>query len=526
MSPVALLQNGEQEFLSINCLVMMRTHHVLLPLLKFSIVYLMYTLRPLLSWQYFYHASILFQLHLKTIHGIYGATGMLEVPAEHLNSMDRKRRRLEQSLYWSCFKSECEFRVELPLPQSEIGNFQHPNLFPSPPSPATPVIMAEHPNTMSPQSGVLSSHNDSDSRRTLSAGAGAGLPSYPQLMRDEGEGEEEILLKLHSKQLCREEESWYYYLTEIALRRIGNRIINTFFRQDRTTWLNVRPLLRIAQEFDVQVSSWSAHLPPAMKHYEATSTIKAPMLNARVEDAGNSVSRELSWATENRILEMRSWLYQPFMYYLIHCLSVPHSSSPTLPRIPPATTASANSIYGLADLSGSDHRANIGSLLNPTTVELSPSIASHTTGDPSDSLAMAAAALGLDNEESAILRHMITSGIECNLKILDVRSLRHRHHGLWYDLRSLMCASLILLGVVKSGHANLIPGGLGVLWGGSTLPDGLVTNRLLPLGGKIGRVLSEIGFWSDECPEMLRHRDVLLEVIRQVQGQLQTRAVE
>jgi len=139
---------------------------------------------------------------------------------------------------------------------------------------------------------------------------------------------------------------------------------------------------------------------------------------------------------------------------------------------------------------------------------------------------MAAAALGLDNDESAILRHMITSGIECNLKVLDVRSLRHRHHGLWYDLRSLMCASLILLGVVKSGHANLIPGGLGVLWGGSTLPDGLDTNRLLPVGGKIGRVLSEIGFWSDECPEMLRHRDVLLEVIRQVQGQLQTRAVE
>ncbi|KAL6240258.1 hypothetical protein RBB50_012824 [Rhinocladiella similis] len=430
-------------------------------------VYLMYTLRPLLSWQYFYHASILFQLHLKTIHGIHGAAGMLEIPAEHLNSMDRKRRRLEQSLYWSCFKSECEFRVELPLPQSEIGSFRHPNLFPSPPSPATPV-MVEH--NMSPQSAVLSSYSGSDSRRTLST----GLPTDPRL-------EEELFLKQQSKRLCREEESWYYYLTEIALRRIGNRIINTFFRQDRTSWLNVRPLLRIAQEFDVQISSWSAHMPPAMKHYEATSTIKAPMLNAQVEDCGNSVSRELSWATENRILEMRSWLYQPFLYYLIHYHSI---------SSPPVTSGN---IYDLA-LSDSDNRANIDTLLNPTTENISPVVASSTI--PIESLATAAA---LDNDETTILRHMITSGIECNLKVLDVRSLQHRHHGLWYDLRSLMCASLILLGVVKSGHAEMIPGGPNALWG--TFADAGDTSVPLAMRGKIGHVLSQFEFWSNECPE-------------------------
>jgi hypothetical protein len=32
----------------------------------------------------------------------------------------------------------------------------------------------------------------------------------------------------HIKRLYNEEGSWYYYLTEAALRRIGNRIINAF----------------------------------------------------------------------------------------------------------------------------------------------------------------------------------------------------------------------------------------------------------------------------------------------------------
>ncbi|KIX07362.1 uncharacterized protein Z518_02015 [Rhinocladiella mackenziei CBS 650.93] len=437
-------------------------------------VYLMYTLRPLLSWQYFYHASILFQLHLKTTHGIHGISGRLEIPAAHLNTMDRNRRRLEQSLYWSCFKSECEFRVELPLPQSEIGNIQHPNLFPSPPSPATPVLVDHH---FSPQMVGYSNPRGAESMRTPAS----NVASNPQT-------EEEIFLKQHSKQLCREEESWYYYLTEIALRRIGNRIINTFFRQERTSWLNIRPLLRIAQEFDVQVSSWSANLPPAMKHYEATSTIKAPMLNTQRGDPENFVSRELSWATENRILEMRSWLYQPFLYYFIH------SSSITSRR------TSAN-IYST---NGSHSRGNIDSLLNPVTDHVSTMIMSDS----------------LDDEENATLHHMITSGIECNLKILDVRSLQHRHHGLWYDLRSLMCASLILLGIAKSGHANWIPGGLDILWG-SSHPQNSNPNSMLPVGGKIGNVLSQFKFWSSECPDLLRHRDILLEVTRQLRQQLQ-----
>lgn len=96
----------------------------------------MYTLRPVLSWQYFFHASTLLQLHLKATYSI--GESRIESPRASpggLSAAERKTKRLEQSLYWSCFKSECEFRVELPFPQSELSLGEYPNLFPSPPSP-------------------------------------------------------------------------------------------------------------------------------------------------------------------------------------------------------------------------------------------------------------------------------------------------------------------------------------------------------------------------------------------------------
>lgn len=77
----------------------------------------MYTLRPLLSWQYFTQASNLYQLYMKRTHGLAAdivQLGQLPIQDEMLDS---KQRRLEESMYWSCFKSESEFRVELPLPQ-------------------------------------------------------------------------------------------------------------------------------------------------------------------------------------------------------------------------------------------------------------------------------------------------------------------------------------------------------------------------------------------------------------------------
>lgn len=406
----------------------------------------MYTLRPLLSWSHFHQASIFYQLHFKSSQKTLDENEpeVVQVPLHHLRDASRKQRRLEQSLYWSCFKSESEFRVELPLPQSEIAQYDYPNLFPSPPSPASPNVIGD-------------THSPTSLHHFVQANFDDGLTGLIRFDTASTIAEEDAELRQHAKKLCNEEESWYYYLTEVALRRIGNRIINTFFRQDYRSWLDIKPLISIALEFDAQVSSWSAHLPPAMQHYESASSIRAPNLNPQLHDRNSFVSRELSWATDNRILEMRSWLYQPFLYYIIH-------SGASTSGVPPQIT----------------HQRQ------PSQTSFLP-------------------------EDTRALHSMITAGIDCNLKIMDVRSLRHRHHGLWYDLRSTMCASLLLLAIVKSGHADLIPGGTEALFGSSSSVQARHGSdpASSQLGGKLKNVLDSFQFWGQECADMERHREVL-----------------
>ncbi|CAI7586107.1 unnamed protein product [Penicillium pancosmium] len=408
-------------------------------------VYLMYTLRPIMAWQYFSQASTLLLVHLKTIHGLGKiSTEYLGLSSVCTSEDRRQLERIEQSLYWSCFKSECEFRVELPFPQSELSLGEYLTLFPSPPSP--------DPYDCGP--------------------------------------------KKHARYKCKEEESWYYYLTEIALRRIGNRIINSFFCEDRSFWLNIRPFLRIAQEFEVQVSSWSAHLPPAMQHLETTSVIRAPHLDSQDAIKGSPVSRELSWAVDNRLLEMQTWLYQPFIYYLIH---VGVSPVPSSVERHPYHRSSTTDHYV--------HNAHLSTESPSSDSNRFDSNMRHGAGESSS----------MDNEDLGLLRSMITSGIECNLKTIDVRSVGHRHHGLWFDLRSIMCASLTLLAVVKSGNAAWIPGEAETLWG-PKLPDLGASSFPVPIMGRISKVIDQFKFWSAEAPHLLRYSVVLEEVVRDVRG--------
>ena len=162
-----------------------------------------------------------------------------------------------------------------------------------------------------------------------------------------------------------EELSWYYYLTEVALRRISNRIINTFYRKDHTSWLIIAPLIPMAEEFEAQISNWSANLPVVMQ-YESH------------QDGEASPSKELGWATANRLLEMKAWLYQPFLYYAIH---------------------------------------------TPTLV--------------------------LDAPENQALQRLVDAAMECNHTVIQNRSVRHRHHGIWFDIRALVSAVVILSAVIK-----------------------------------------------------------------------------
>lgn len=410
----------------------------------------MYTLRPLLAWRHFNSASMLYQLYERLNYGVKGTNGRSpDFTTSSSLWCSTKQARLEQCLYWSCFKSESEFRVELPLPLTEVANHQHSEMFPIPPTP-------QELNTRPYEASA-----DSASYSPVTSGR-----------ETEASVIQQTLLSNQTKKLCNEEESWYYYLTEIALRRVGNRIVNTFFNRDPETWLNVKPLLRIALEFDTQLSSWSANLPPAMQQWETTYTIREPVSGSSNGGPGAHVSQELSWATENRLLEARSWLYQPFLFNLIH-----HR-----------------------------HRNSACDICQPPPV-MGPTQSSPRTDEVNELQDLVS-----PSSEMTPLQRLIQSGIECNLRILDNRMARHRHHGTWFDLRSIVCASLILLMVVKSGHEAWIPGGAEFLWG----PRLSAYKKEDVILGKIGQVLEHLVFWSVDSPDMIRHRDVLETVARDI----------
>ncbi|EGY17040.1 C6 zinc finger domain-containing protein [Verticillium dahliae VdLs.17] len=180
----------------------------------FAGVYLMYTLRPLLAWTQFHSASRSYHVYL-------------QCQARRTNSLtsgsrSARRRQLEQRLYWSCYKSECELRAEMDLPNSSLASFNFPDMHPSPPDMDTPS-------------------SDPVDQTNPSAGQQPSVPS-----------------RLSASLILQQEESWYYYLTEITLRRIANDILNEFYQNGHEGWNTetIGFMAQAARGFEQQLSDW------------------------------------------------------------------------------------------------------------------------------------------------------------------------------------------------------------------------------------------------------------------------------
>ncbi|KAH8694612.1 hypothetical protein BGZ61DRAFT_588540 [Ilyonectria robusta] len=260
-------------------------------------VYLMYALRPLEAWHDFVQASTTYYTYLQ---------GRMRSAASHGDGVQVSRtRRLEQRLYWSCFKSECEIRVELSLPESTLAALQYPDLFPSPP-------VEETDPSPSPSTTAFD-------------------PSYSDFASPSSGGSQ----KRHTESMNESQQhSWYYYLTEIALRRIGNRILNALYKNGNVPGYGVpvMEMLEIAADFEKQLGQWQSNLPASVK-YSHTNLLIIP-------------SNELAFMVRGRTLEIQSWLYRPFLYYAIH-----HpSSDPFRPAMEPFVQKAL--VYGSAHIRG------------------------------------------------------------------------------------------------------------------------------------------------------------------------------
>lgn len=199
----------------------------------------MYSLRPLKAWLSFGNACMIFQTYLHSS------------PRTYLSHSDK---RLEQRLYWSCLKSECEMRDEISLPPTGLVQVDYPDVFPSPPG---------------------------DTPEPETSGRTRALENLEHIFQ----------------------QSWYYYLSEIASRRIANRITHALHMEPPQAWLTTpsRKLQRIAEELDAQILQWIEHLPYTFEN-----------------ESSHAPPDELHFLLRARSLELRERIWRPFLFRVIH----------------------------------------------------------------------------------------------------------------------------------------------------------------------------------------------------------------
>ncbi|ETS87742.1 hypothetical protein PFICI_01570 [Pestalotiopsis fici W106-1] len=265
-------------------------------------IYCMYTLRPIEAWHSFYQASTLCLVHLK-LRGSSHCGG-------NLAEFSDAQKSLEQRLFWSCLKSECEMLLELPLPQSSLYTIESPGMFPSPPPQETieaaikgPELDGRPPTRSPALNSLYPSHH----------------PPSPSTPRD--------LVSLHH-------QSWFYYLTEISLLRLNNRIIRAFYSADSTTWtrMNVIDMCNEAHACERQLQQWVESLPHSIRFDET--------------DPNPGEHSELQHMTWRRYVKIKRLLYRPFLYRLAHAdhqdgvlhqLVQPYAEKCVLACVQPAT---------------------------------------------------------------------------------------------------------------------------------------------------------------------------------------------
>ncbi|KAL3450803.1 hypothetical protein BJX65DRAFT_270142 [Aspergillus insuetus] len=232
-------------------------------------IFLMYTMRPLDAQSHFYQASSIYATYLKGQLALQQRRGLDDQP------LGSDNRRLEQCLYWTCFKSECEFRLELDLPVSVLSTLAYPYMFPSPPTPDNPIEPSQENGNLSILSSPLSSSSFQQGCQTF---------TYSTLQEAE-------------------EQSWYYYLSEIALRRVGNRVSHYFYQDDNNTWsqMNIYETSAIVEDLEQQLESWKSTVPTRFRG----------VFSSEEKD-------ELGCMIYGRYLDIKSHLYRPFLYYAVH----------------------------------------------------------------------------------------------------------------------------------------------------------------------------------------------------------------
>lgn len=209
-------------------------------------VYLMTTLRPVEAWKMFVQALACCQGFLVPDEG--PATSPAESTA---NGGTEDGSNPKRRIYWACYKSELELRLELNPSQKDVWDLTYPTFFPSPPD----------------------------------------------------------ALK------ARDETAWYFYLAEIALTRLKNRILSHLYKSDTqaTRESNIEYIL----DFEEQIRAWLGSLPPPL---ELTTA------NDGKEDNGREQNEAFRFVLNGHLLDCQEIMYWPFVVDAVHGRSSKSSS--------------------------------------------------------------------------------------------------------------------------------------------------------------------------------------------------------
>ncbi|EED15193.1 conserved hypothetical protein [Talaromyces stipitatus ATCC 10500] len=192
----------------------------------YSGVYLMTIQQPMDAWRHFVQAAAISQ-------GFDFLKRSLTTDMLLANGMHRERAS-QECIYWTCFKSELEVRMELSLPGFGLQDLSYPSSFPSPP---------------------LDDLGDDSAR------------------------------------------AWYYYLAEIALRRLANRILYNLFRhQDKGRFPRIVDMVEMTAAFESQALDWMVSLPP--------------IFSLQTPEEQDDV---LKFVLRGHLLDCYEWMYFPFM---------------------------------------------------------------------------------------------------------------------------------------------------------------------------------------------------------------------
>ncbi|KAK1585400.1 uncharacterized protein LY79DRAFT_518860 [Colletotrichum navitas] len=172
----------------------------------------MYNMDPLQAWKCFSMASNTWYT-TSLMNRLAKSSGKAETPSDFPQSLS-----LEQILYFTCFKSECELAFELSLPGSILAGVDYPYSLPNPPSP-----------------GVMNIDN---------------------------------------KPLLVEYRSWHYYVAEISARHLINLIKQAQKRSPlNLTDAGIDRMLEVFDVYEAQLTDWYEQLPPPISFQVPTGEI-------------------------------------------------------------------------------------------------------------------------------------------------------------------------------------------------------------------------------------------------------------